>query len=1548
MTATVRSVDGQTQIAEHHLPLSAVPYALYADYSDSVDLAVLQNYLDEHHYVTEGELPSAQANADWTESNPDTASFIKHKPDLGVYATSEHLDDTLGHYVLNTDFSDFTDEVGENFTKMTDRIDTLLTHVCDSVSDCVHGWISDSTRMVIDSLGAYYDTTQVKTAIHDTADVLRSMMGEAANDGQITIEVVGGTVENPTFGVNQAENQTVTITVPEATAPNDGLLMIVAAGDTTRFTANQADNDTVRLNKFATKDTLAYYATTSALKDSLSHYVGKEMLNDTLAYYTTSNQLDTVIRKYGYVTNAHLNDTLTAVYNTIRTDSAALHKAIKDTASAIRGDLCDSATACITKAMADANSAINHAIDTIARHNISDTATAIRNSIGNGTLTITYGTQTPVIFTANQKNNSEITIPTPAAPNNGQITITRNGTAITNGEFTVDQSNSQTIDIEVPTKLSQMINNGGVYAKRDSVNVFTENNSFTGTVTAPAGFVVKGNNATNSTNCGNVVVNACDLWSVFDSLNRRMQALENALATTQQELDALKSATPPAVSVSLSEVQYTSMKATATASGNGANITSYKFCISTNNNMSDATCVTSSSNEYTFTELSANTDYYVTVDATNMAGTTTSEVVSKRTAMHAPSGTFSLQSIAPKGFTVTVSNLNFQEPAAGTVQICYKKNDGTCPTDFSSYSTCDAVLNLTSSTTDTTRKLFNIDEETGVEYCVIVKLTNDDSTTILGPSTVNTGAAILLNITHTPETLDCLKEGDSVSVYFEATPSIEGDYTCEWSDGTNTVQGNPALMRFKTAGGKIITCTATHNTEGYSVEGAYPLTISSAPAFDIAISYLTVTLQLGQNVALDSIAWGDGNGTKNPANGATHTYEVDGPKTITLFSLAGCTVDTAITLFDCASEVELAHCTVISAHTNTSEYDDSSKGGLETVDQTTGKVTHVTDQDGNTYPVVQIGNQCWMAENLRATKYSSVVSNASLTQINSQALNRYYYYPNSSETNVNTYGYLYNWNAATDSGRSTQGICPKGWHVPSEGDFSTLLNCPTANNAAKLSKGCSWLPSSIIYETGPNNFSNQDRNSSGFGALPAGNLAPDDNGFGLMAYFWSSTRILGDPTCLTFGSIPQYSTSPSLPKYAREEYMSVRCIRNVPSLSLVASPDDASVTICSSTIPPALSDAHTVTFTATIENDNTADYTFAWEINGSDYEGDDANSSAITLHWLNADDYTVTCTATKGDVVLEESISISVAVGEYPNFGIGSINSLTVRVDIVPGNNVAYIDWGDNTSENVPNNVGNVTHTYQITGTYMITVLSTSNCLIDTSVTVVDCASNFVCGVCRLNDADNNTYNTVLIGEGSNAQCWMKENLRTTKYADGTTISQGSNHSTSVAYWYYPNNDANNKPTYGLLYNWKAVMRAENSSTSVPSGVQGICPEGWHVPSDQELQNLISNSSSSTATGKLAGGGSGTWYSSTGSAVPGNYEYGEHNSSGFSALPAGCYEDTYYDAFRSIAYFWSSTASPNYSGESVFLALYYNQSIPNHTSCLKENGCSVRCIRDAE
>ena len=215
-------------------------------------------------------------------------------------------------------------------------------------------------------------------------------------------------------------------------------------------------------------------------------------------------------------------------------------------------------------------------------------------------------------------------------------------------------------------------------------------------------------------------------------------------------------------------------------------------------------------------------------------------------------------------------------------------------------------------------------------------------------------------------------------------------------------------------------------------------------------------------------------------------------------------------------------------------------------------------------------------------------------------------------------------------------------------------------------------------------------------------------------------------------------------------------------------------------------------------------------------------------------------------------------------------------------------------------------------------------------------------------DMDNNTYNTVLIGR----QCWMKESLRTTKYADNTPIPQGRRISSNTAYWYYPNNDESTDPTYGLLYNWKAVMGSASSSSAVPSGVQGICPTGWHVPSDAEWtqltdylsslsQYICGNDNTNIAMTLASAIG---WNSDTTTCAVGTTP-SSNNATGFSALPAG-YFNGVYGGFGRNACFWSTTASN--SSSVYFHNLGSNLANVNRNTLNKSVAFSVRCLRDYE
>ena len=217
-------------------------------------------------------------------------------------------------------------------------------------------------------------------------------------------------------------------------------------------------------------------------------------------------------------------------------------------------------------------------------------------------------------------------------------------------------------------------------------------------------------------------------------------------------------------------------------------------------------------------------------------------------------------------------------------------------------------------------------------------------------------------------------------------------------------------------------------------------------------------------------------------------------------------------------------------------------------------------------------------------------------------------------------------------------------------------------------------------------------------------------------------------------------------------------------------------------------------------------------------------------------------------------------------------------------------------------------------------------------------------GAATVTDYDNNTYNTVQIGD----QCWMKENLRTTHYADGTSVTSR----------YAPNNDENNVATYGYLYNWYAVMHGAAASSANPSGVQGICPAGWHMPSCAEWTQLTtyvhdngyqcSNCNASNwwmnvdCIAKALAAQTG-WPSYSYDACAVGYDLSTNNATGFNALPAGFYCGAYY--YGQTAYFWSTSQYDG--GNAYFRTFDYCANYVSRNYIYKSEGYSVRCVRGA-
>lgn len=209
-----------------------------------------------------------------------------------------------------------------------------------------------------------------------------------------------------------------------------------------------------------------------------------------------------------------------------------------------------------------------------------------------------------------------------------------------------------------------------------------------------------------------------------------------------------------------------------------------------------------------------------------------------------------------------------------------------------------------------------------------------------------------------------------------------------------------------------------------------------------------------------------------------------------------------------------------------------------------------------------------------------------------------------------------------------------------------------------------------------------------------------------------------------------------------------------------------------------------------------------------------------------------------------------------------------------------------------------------------------------------------------VSDIDGNIYKTIQIG----TQTWMAEDLKTTRYSDGTAIQLTSGDSAwdtlttrSKSYCYY-NDNINSTSSFGALYTWAAAMNGAASSSVSPSGVQGVCPTGWHLPSDAEWTDLTTYlGGTDIAGGKLKEAGNSHWY------MPNT---GATNESGFTGLPGGSrfgYGLSYGNAFFS--FWWSST---DYSSDNAWIIglSTFGKETGKYFGYEKKSGYSVRCVKD--
>ena len=640
-------------------------------------------------------------------------------------------------------------------------------------------------------------------------------------------------------------------------------------------------------------------------------------------------------------------------------------------------------------------------------------------------------------------------------------------------------------------------------------------------------------------------------------------------------------------------------------------------------------------------------------------------------------------------------------------------------------------------------------------------------------------------------------------------------------------------------------------------------------------------------------------------------------KTRELTTAEGCDSVLKITLLTwSAANTEKTACNVTNFRDN------------ETGTAATG-LTKLTDIDGNEYTVVQIGDQCWMKENLRVKHFdNNGVQGAALVEshtVNDGNAANIYYTPSNGKVRTKNvcdhvnyisydeeyerqYGLYYNWYTAMNNAapeynmHNVQGICPHGWHLPDTAEWQTLERAAgfygqhsetehvfVGQSAIHLVTGCEWKQSNVA--NSPGDYNAFGRNDLNFSARPAGcflDAGKNIDGFfyakdsvaytGIWAFFWSCTRFLytADNSWPLGKAAYNYDITFNEPGIARDvngnDYLigrSVRCVRDMSSMK--------------------------VRINSKAETTSTS-YTITGEVY-------DLGSTTCAERGV--------CYATHTYPSVSDTKVIAT--------GTPDLGTYTCVVPVTSG--VKYYVRA---------------YAKDAAGNYVY-----SN-----EVTVPD-----VCPSTTVQDGNGNSYETVAIG----TQCWTRRSIHATKYADGTDIALGSPstgnnlYSSTSGYYYtpYPSNapttDAAARiTTWGYLYNWAAATRGVSGTN-----VQGVCPNGWHIPTIQDwntLDNYVKGKYGCSGGAAKALSSVNTWQGSMNECAPGYDAAHTNNKSGFNAYPAGIYNPTLGYANQALnVNFWASNS--NY-----YVTLGNNEPtlvVPdNELSDYKRFAFSVRCVKN--
>ena len=663
-------------------------------------------------------------------------------------------------------------------------------------------------------------------------------------------------------------------------------------------------------------------------------------------------------------------------------------------------------------------------------------------------------------------------------------------------------------------------------------------------------------------------------------------------------------------------------------------------------------------------------------------------------------------------------------------------------------------------------------------------------------------------------------------------------------------------------------------------------------------------------------------------------------------------------------------------------------------------ISKAIDFDKNTYTTVQMGSQCWFRENLKTTHYAT--GNPITEQLNTAtSTSPLYYHANSDASNDATRGLLYNWYAAMNGSASSnsepsgvQGICPTGWHLPSNSEISTMRSYVSSigeylcdGNSAYIAQALAgqsyWLSNSTsLSRSCCPGYNLSSNNSTNFNAIPAGTLMSGRINKDLI--LWSSTSTNSD-----FAKVLRLDYAQSRVNYTNDGDTNSVIKRSAASVRCVY---DSAMNVSI----PTLSTADVSNFGCTwAELGGTITDNGGAAISERGFCYSTSNSEpTIADSYIVVSSSNSTYTSSPSNLTENTTYYVRAYAKNSAGIGYGEVRQFTTPAGTVPtveilpttdvdASRIKIIGYGNVTdagsapvtsrgfyfSETNPptlsddyvtagSGTGYMTATLTCLAsntTYYIMAYATNSVGTGYSSTVITLNTGEACnGTTSISDYDGNTYKTVSIG----SQCWMAENLRTTHYANGTAITEASTEtSTSTKYYYHALKGNEYDSLAGFLYNYPAVTGKAHSSAT-PSGIQGICPDGWHVPSLAEwlmLNDYLICRGTYGCDGnpsnicKSLASTTGWSHDQNGNSCAIGSDQSTNNSSGFNAYPNGVGSTGGDVPYGDSASYWCTT-KPQYS-DAYWIYMTNNMSgggfINSYMASINyASKQSVRCVKN--